>query len=48
MVVDDPAEQMESEFKAQTVSVRQRGEQVMLNVASLSQQEIDNYQMIEF
>lgn len=48
MVVDDPAEQMESEFKAQTASVRQRGEQVMLNVASLSQQEIDNYQMIEF
>ena len=48
MDVDDPAEQMESEFKAQTASVRQRGEQVMLNVASLSQQEIDNYQMIEF
>ena len=48
MDVDDPAEQMESEFKAQAASVRQRGEQVMLNVASLSQQEIDNYQMIEF
>lgn len=48
MVIDDPAEQMESEFKTQTASVRQRGEQVMLNVASLSQQEIDNYQMIEF
>ena len=47
MVVDDPAEQMESEFKAQTASVRQRGEQVMLNVASLSQQEIDNYQIVE-
>ena len=48
MDVDDPAEQMESEFKAQTASVRQRGEQVMLHVATLSLQEIDNYQMIEF
>lgn len=48
MVIDDPAEQMESEFKTQTASVRQRGEQVMLHVATLNQQEIDNYQMIEF
>ena len=48
MVIDDPAEQIQSEFKAQTESARQRGEQVMLHVAALSQQETDNYQMIEF
>ena len=48
MVIDDPAEQIQSEFKAQTESARQRGEQVMLHVATLSHQEIDNYQMIEF
>ena len=48
MVIDDPAEQIQSEFKAQTESARQRGEQVMLHVAALSQQETDNYQIIEF
>ena len=48
MVVADPAEQIEREYRAEASAIRQRGDQVMLHVAMLSEQQVDRMQYVEF
>lgn len=48
MVVADPAEQIEREYRAEATAIRQRGDQVMLHVAMLSEQQMDRMQYVEF
>ena len=48
MDVADPAEQIEREYRAEASAIRQRGDQVMLHVAMLSEQQVDRMQYVEF
>lgn len=47
IVMPNPAEEAMREFWEQTASIRRRGEQVMLRVAALSEQQSNNPQYIE-
>ena len=48
MAVADPAEQIEREYRAEANAIRQRGDQVMLHVAMLSEQQVGRMQYVEF
>ena len=48
MAVADPAEQIEREYRAEANAIRQRGDQVMLHVAMLSEQQMGRMQYVEF
>ncbi len=48
MAVADPAEQIECEYRAEANAIRQRGDQVMLHVAMLSEQQMGRMQYVEF
>ena len=48
MTVADPAAQIEREYRAEANAIRQRGDQVMLHVAMLSEQQMGRMQYVEF
>lgn len=48
MAVADPAEQIGREYRAEANAIRQRGDQVMLHVAMLSEQQMGRMQYVEF